>query len=53
MVEVIWIFGVILFGLLTISAGAHCRGKTCAWNNRLSKCETKQTVKPDEIHEIV
>lgn len=31
MVEVIGLFGVILFGLLTISYGASIRGKTCAW----------------------
>lgn len=31
MVEVIWVFGIILFGLLTISYGASIRGKTCAW----------------------
>jgi hypothetical protein len=31
MAEVIGVFGVILFGLLTISYGASIRGKTCAW----------------------
>ena len=31
MVEVIGIFGLILFGLLTISYGASIRGKTCLW----------------------
>ncbi len=31
MVEVISVFGVILFVLLTISYGASIRGKTCLW----------------------
>ena len=34
MVEVIGIFGIILFGLLTIGYGASCRGKTCLWKER-------------------
>lgn len=34
MVEVIGIFGIILFGLLTISYGASIRGKTCWWKER-------------------
>ena len=34
MVEVIGVFGIILFGLLTIGYGASCRGKTCLWKER-------------------
>ncbi len=35
MVEVIGIFGIILFGLLTIGYGASIRGKTCLWKEKL------------------
>lgn len=41
MTEILWLFGVILFAILTISYGFLIRGKTCAWNNRISKCEKK------------
>lgn len=33
-VEVIGVFGIILFGLLTIGYSASCRGKTCLWKER-------------------
>lgn len=31
MVAVLGVFGIILFGLLTIGYGASIRGKTCLW----------------------
>lgn len=34
MVEVIGVFGIILFGLLPLSYGASCRVKTCWWKER-------------------
>lgn len=34
MVEVIGVFGVILFGILTISYCVSCRGKSCWWKER-------------------
>lgn len=43
MVEVIGIFGIILFGLLTISYGASIRGKTCLWNEGKQFWKNKNT----------